>query len=60
MNFLRRFRMAFFASLISCLVLISLSTSVNALEENAIFAGGCFWGLEHDFEELQGVISVES
>ena len=60
MNFLRRISIVCVASLLSCLVLISLSTSVNALEENAIFAGGCFWCLEHDFEELPGVISVES
>ncbi|MDX8378617.1 MAG: peptide-methionine (S)-S-oxide reductase MsrA [Gallionella sp.] len=26
----------------------------------AIFAGGCFWCMESDFEKLDGVISVES
>ena len=60
MNFSRRVIKVCIASLTSCLVLISLCTSVNALEENAIFAGGCFWCLEHDLETLPGVISVES
>ena len=31
-----------------------------AYEENAVFAGGCFWCLEHDLENIPGVISVES
>ncbi len=28
--------------------------------ERALFAGGCFWCMEKPFEELKGVISVES
>ena len=28
--------------------------------DNAIFAGGCFWCLEHDLESLNGVINVDS
>ncbi len=28
--------------------------------EEAIFAGGCFWCLEHDLEKLDGVVSAES
>lgn len=33
---------------------------VFAESEEAIFAGGCFWCLEHDLEKLDGVISAES
>ncbi len=33
---------------------------LDAAEEQAMFAGGCFWCLEHDLEDLPGVISAES
>ena len=31
-----------------------------AESQEAIFAGGCFWCLEHDLEKINGVVSVES
>jgi len=33
---------------------------IEASQEEAVFAGGCFWCLEHDLEGLPGVISVDS
>ena len=28
--------------------------------QQAIFAGGCFWGVEHQFQQIDGVISATS
>ena len=41
--------------------LLGSSAAVWAAEpQQAVFAGGCFWCLEHDLEVLPGVISAES
>ena len=41
-------------------LLIISPLQVFAESEEAIFAGGCFWCLEHDLEGLDGVVSAES
>ena len=48
--------------LASCTLLFSnlLMASDIATAKTAIFAGGCFWCIEADFEKLEGVTSVES
>jgi peptide-methionine (S)-S-oxide reductase len=33
-------------------------SGVSPRLENATFAGGCFWCMEHPFDELEGVVSV--
>ena len=55
-NFFRRAILfcIFFQLLIICPV------KVLADSQEAIFAGGCFWCLEHDLEKLDGVILAES
>ena len=49
--------------LVFCMILqllVAFPIKVFAESEEAIFAGGCFWCLEHDLEKLDGVVSVES
>ena len=41
-------------------LLIACPFQAFAESEEAIFAGGCFWCLEHDLEKLDGVVSAES
>ena len=41
-------------------LLIASPAKAFAESEEAIFAGGCFWCLEHDLENLNGVFSAES
>tara|TARA_Y100001968_G_scaffold17450_1_gene13826 strand:+ start:207 stop:818 length:612 start_codon:yes stop_codon:yes gene_type:complete len=54
----------FFKRLLVIFILLQTLTffpvKVFADSQDAIFAGGCFWCLEHDLEKLDGVISAES
>ena len=45
-----------------CINSASLDYAYDAhvlIAEEAIFAGGCFWGVEHYFRQLPGVVQVE-
>jgi len=42
------------------LLTIFLSSASNVGADKAIFAGGCFWCMESDFEKLEGVTDVIS
>ena len=49
----------------SILIFIMLAASLlsyasNAVADKAVFAGGCFWCMEADFEKLEGVSDVIS
>ena len=46
--------------LFTILLAVLLSYIPNALADKAIFAGGCFWCMESDFEKLAGVSEVIS
>ena len=49
--------------ILTCMViqiLLVFPLQVSAESEQAIFAGGCFWCLEHDLEKIDGVVSAES
>ena len=41
-------------------ILIICPVKAFAESQEAIFAGGCFWCLEHDLEKIDGVLSAES
>jgi peptide-methionine (S)-S-oxide reductase len=42
------------------LLLLGPAAPALAATEEAVLAGGCFWCLEHDLEDLPGVLDVES
>ena len=49
-----------FRSLTILIVLVIGGTSARAAEQTAVFAGGCFWGVEAVFEHVKGVNLVVS
>ena len=48
----------FFLFLVLCG--LRAEATVNQQTQVAIFAGGCFWCMEHDFDQVPGVISTAS
>jgi peptide-methionine (S)-S-oxide reductase len=39
---------------------LAVATPAQAATEEAVFAGGCFWCMEHDLEHLSGVVEAVS
>jgi peptide-methionine (S)-S-oxide reductase len=50
----------FFVMLSAALTLSNAHAASPAPTASAVFAGGCFWCLEADFEKLPGVLAAES
>jgi peptide-methionine (S)-S-oxide reductase len=48
------------ALVLAVALLLLPAQAVQAEVAEAVFAGGCFWCLEHDLETLPGVLSAES
>jgi peptide methionine sulfoxide reductase msrA/msrB len=42
------------------MVFVPKEMQMESRTDTAIFAGGCFWGVEHHMEQMMGVISAES
>ena len=48
-------RASLFLAAIACM---PLTATAEPKTETAIFAGGCFWSMEHDMEKIPGVVSI--
>lgn len=44
--------------MLGMILLPYITYGAETKHETAIFAGGCFWSMQHDFEKLPGVIST--
>jgi len=47
-------------ALLTTLLLACLSSAAAGATHTAVFAGGCFWCLEHDLDEVDGVLRTTS
>src|SRR5210317_160704 len=49
-----------FKTFLIILMLTGFLIVSDAIADKAVFAGGCFWCMESDFEKLEGVTNVVS
>ncbi len=56
---MKQFHLFILASTMSVAPYMAPSVAVAA-QKSAIFAGGCFWCIEKDFEHVKGVVDVKS
>jgi peptide-methionine (S)-S-oxide reductase len=57
---IRRIRRYLFTGIAIMLTIDGLSNSAAAAEQTAVFAGGCFWGVDAVFKHVKGVTGVVS
>ena len=60
MNFHRHFVSLVAAALLQVMAGVAHAQTTEMTTERAIFAGGCFWCVESDFDKVSGVISTTS
>jgi peptide-methionine (S)-S-oxide reductase len=53
-------RLALILAALSALLAAPIAAAKPPPLETAVFAGGCFWCMEHDMKGIRGVVSVES
>src|SRR5688500_10458479 len=46
--------------LLLAILIFTGCSPVSAAAQRAVFAGGCFWGVEAVFEHVKGVVDVKS
>jgi peptide-methionine (S)-S-oxide reductase len=52
-------RMQRFFAALAALAALALASPALAATQTAIFAGGCFWSMQHDMEHIPGVVSTQ-
>ena len=57
---LRRLFLILAALFVSAPLAMAAPPAAKPKLETAVFAGGCFWCMEHDMKGIRGVVSVES
>jgi peptide-methionine (S)-S-oxide reductase len=60
MTTINRIRINIFNGFVSILFLAGFSSIASAAEQTAVFAGGCFWGVDAVFKHVKGVTGVVS
>jgi len=48
-----------FAAILAVVAVSLAAPAALAATETAIFAGGCFWSMQHDMEHMPGIVSTE-